>query len=63
MNQEVAVIHEDPFRRIVAFDADRKLADRFQPFLYLISNGVPLPGVQNRADNEVVGKRGDFAQV
>jgi len=63
VNQEVAVIHEDPFRGIVPFNANGKFAKGFQPFLDFIGYGMPLPGIQDRADDEVVRKGGDFAQV
>ena len=63
MHQEVAVIHQYPFRRIISFNADRQLPDLLQALLNLIANRVPLPRVRNGADDEVIRERGNLAEI
>lgn len=63
MDDEIAVIHENPLGGIIAFDARRQLAGRLQLFSDLVCDGVGLAGVGNRADDEEIGEGGDLAKV
>lgn len=63
MNHEVAVIDQDPFGGVVAFDAVGELARLLKLFLDFVRDGVGLAGIGNRADDEVVGERSDVAEI
>ncbi len=64
MDQEVAVIGEDPFGLVVALNADGQFAGLvFHLEVDFIADGLDLRGIVSGADDEVVGKRGDAAKV
>lgn len=63
VDDEVAVIDQNPFGALITLDADRPPAGFFHAFSNLIANCLPLPGIAGRADYKVVGERGDFAEV
>jgi hypothetical protein len=63
VNDEIAVIHENPFSGVVAFDAVRQLAGLFQLFFDLVGDRVRLSWIRGGADDEEIGKRSDFAEV
>ena len=54
MDQEIAVIHQDPFGVIVTFQTDRQFAYLLQPQLDLSTDRLMLPGVRPVADDEIV---------
>jgi hypothetical protein len=63
MHDEIAVVHQDPLSRIVAFHIGGKLAQLLELLSNLIRDGMSLPWVGNRADDEKVGKRSNFPQI
>ena len=64
MDQQVAVIGQDPLRLLVAFDADRQFARlAFQLQMDLVADGLNLALVAAGADDEVVGEGGDAGEV
>ena len=63
MNQEVAVVEQNPFRGVVTLYADRKLSHAFEEVADLVGNCLTLPLVCGSTDDEVVGKRCDFTQI
>ena len=63
MHQEIAVIGQNPFALGVAFDADGAVALQPQLPVDLIGDGLHLPLVVAGADDEIIGKGGDAAQV
>ncbi len=63
MHQKVAVVHQDPLRRLVSFNADRQLANLLKAFLNLIADGMPLPRVRNGADYEVIREGCNLAKI
>lgn len=46
MHNKVAVIHENPFGGIIAFDADRKLSGLLQLLFNFVANGVTVARVR-----------------
>lgn len=63
MDQEIAVIHQYPFGRVVSFNADGQLANFLETLLNVIADGVALTRVRNRADHEIIRKGSDLAKV
>ncbi len=63
MDQEVAVIHQDPIRLFVSFRADREFAKRFELAVNFVAYGLPLPGIAGGADHKEVSEGGDLSQV
>jgi hypothetical protein len=63
VNDEVAVVLENPLGVFVAFDADRKLALLLQFQVNFIADGLILPRAAAGTDQEVVGKSGDFLKI
>ena len=58
VHDEVAVVRQDPLRVLVAFHAQRQLAEALQLHIDLIGDGLNLPRVRPRADDEVIGEGG-----
>ena len=54
MDQEVAVIDEDPFALFIALKAGRMLALLFQPEADLVGDGLILADVRSRANDKVI---------
>lgn len=63
MDQEIAIVHQYPFRCVVSLNTDRQLADFLEAFLNLIGDGVALARIRNGTDNEVIRKRSDLAKI
>jgi hypothetical protein len=63
MNNEVAVVHQDPLGVLVSLDTDRQVAALLEPEMDLIGNGLVLPGVGAGTNYEMIGEAGDFTQV
>lgn len=63
MDQVAAVIHQHPFRIMVAFNAQGMLAKLLELHLDFIRDGLNLAGVGAAAYNEVIGERRNLAQV
>jgi len=63
VDQEVAVIEQDPFGRIIALYTDWKLAHVLEEFADLISYRLRLPLVCSGTDHEVVREGCDFTQI
>src|SRR5581483_2056318 len=59
MDQQVAVIGQDPLGLRVALHAERHLAMFFKIQPDLVGDRLDLTGVRSRTDYEIVGKRGD----
>jgi hypothetical protein len=60
---KISVIHQDPFRGIVALDADRQFTHLFQLFLNFVTYRMALARIRNSTEDEKVGERGDLAEV
>lgn len=56
MYDEIAIIHQNPFGGVVAFDADRKLAGLLQLFFDFVTDGVAVAGVGTRADYKIISE-------
>jgi hypothetical protein len=63
VNDEIRVVHQDPLGLLVAFEADGQFAALFQPLGDFVRNRLNLPRVRARADDKVIGERGDSAQI
>ena len=63
VDQKIAVIHEDPLSRMVAFDADGPFTLFLQLFFDLVRDGLSLAGIGNGADDEEIGKRSDWPEI
>ena len=62
MDQKVAVIAQDPFARVVAFDGVRQLAALLQLETDLIDNSLRLAGVRTCADYKIISEAGNPGQ-
>ena len=56
MNHEVNVVQQYPVGLVVALDVGRADSGLSESLLYLIRDGLNLPRVATRADNEVIGE-------
>ena len=64
MNQQVAIIREDPFGLVVAFDAEREFAALLLQFqAQFVGNGLNLALIRAGADHEVIRERGDSREI
>ena len=63
MDDEVAVVHQNPFGGIIAFHADRQFSRFLQLLSNFIGNRMALPCIGNGTDQEVIGERSDFSKV
>ena len=64
MNQQVAVIRQHPFALIVSFQTNRQFARLFfQPQSHLVGDGLNLPLVRARTDDEGIGERGNSPKI
>ena len=63
VDQVVAKVHEDPFGVGEPLDTNRILAAPLQLRADLFADGLNLARVGAGADDEEIGKRGDFAKV
>ena len=63
MDQEIAVIGQNPLGLVVAFDAERQFAGLFQSQPHFVGDGLHVARVGARADHEVIGESGDAGQV
>lgn len=63
MNEEVAVIEQDPFPGVVSFRADRQFAKFLELFADLVGDRLSLARIRRRADHEIVGERSNFAEI
>jgi hypothetical protein len=63
MDDEIAVVHENPFGVIVPLETNRPFAARFQALSDAVADRLNLALVRAAAENEVVGERGDLAKV
>lgn len=63
MDDEVSIVHQNPFGCVIAFHTDRQLSSFLQLLSNFIGNGMALPCIGNGADQEVVGKGSDFSKI
>ena len=64
MDQQIAVIGEDPLRLVVAFDTDREFAGLVLELeIDFVADGLHLALVAAGADYEVIGERGDAGEI
>lgn len=63
MDDEGAVVHQDPFGVLEAFDSDGAIALRLQLLFNLVGDGLILSRVAAVADDENVGDGGDAAEI
>jgi hypothetical protein len=56
VDDEIAVIHQYPLGSVVALKTDRQLAHFLELFPDLVGDGMRLPRICNRADDEEIGK-------
>jgi len=57
VNHEVDVIQKHPLGLVVPLDVGRSNSGLSESLLYLIRDGLNLPRVATRADDEVIGER------
>lgn len=63
MDQEIAIIEQNPFRCIVSFGADRQFAKFFELSADFIRDRLSLAWVRRRADHEVVREGRNLAEI
>ncbi len=63
MDEEIAIIHQDPIRLVVPFHADRKFAKYFELAVNFVAYGLTLPGVSGGTDNKEVSEGCDLPEV
>ena len=63
VDDKVAIIHQHPFGILMTFDVRRTFAGIGEALADLVADGLDLARIAAGADDEVVGKRGNLAQV
>jgi len=63
VDDHIAVVHQDPFGIVVAFHRNGQLPAQFHEAGYLITDGLILALVGSAANDEIVRKAGEGAQV
>ena len=63
MDDKVTIVHQNPFGRVIAFDAHGNFTDRFKLFSDLIRNGMALARIRHRADKKKIREGGDVAEI
>ena len=63
MDDEVAVIGQNPLGVVVAFDAVGAFAHLREFLADSIADCLDLPLIRAAADHEVISERGDFAEI
>jgi hypothetical protein len=63
VDDEVAVILEDPLGVIVPFDGNGRFAAFLHLQIDLVADGLILPAVIAGADQKVIGEAGDLSKV
>ena len=56
MNYKVDIIEQYPLRLVVTFHVRRPLPGAAESLLYLIRDGLNLPGVATRAHHKIIGE-------
>ena len=60
MENEVAVVHEDPLGAVVTFNTQWQFTGSFHPQMNLVTYGLILADVGAGTDNEVIGEAGNL---
>lgn len=63
MHQKIAVVRENPFGRRITFYAGRKFAVLFEFQTDLVADGLDLPRIGARTEDEIIGERGNSGKV
>ena len=63
MDQKIPEVHQYPIAFVIAFNTYRRVADGLQRFLDFIADRLTLARIRNRANDEIIGKRGDVAKI
>ncbi len=63
MDQEIAVVAQDPLALLIAFNAGRQLPPFLELNPDLVGNRLNLARVRARADYEVIGERSDPGEI
>jgi hypothetical protein len=63
VHQEIAVVAEDPLALLITLNAGRQLPVFLELYPDLVGNRLNLARVRARADDEVIGERGDPGEV
>jgi hypothetical protein len=61
VNDEVAVVHQDPFGVLVTLHTDRQITPLLQPEVNFVGDCLILADVGACTDDEMIGEAGDFA--
>jgi len=61
MDDEVAVVHQDPLGVLIPFHADRQIPAVLELEVNFVRNGLVLPDIRTGADDEIIGEGCDFA--
>ena len=56
VNDKIHVVQQDPLGLVVALDMRGLLPDRGELLVYLIGDGLELPGVATGTNNKIIGK-------
>ena len=63
MNDEAAVIEQDPFRGVVPFAMKKTAMRAIERFLDSVGDGLNLPLAESGADQKGAGKRAEAGEV
>jgi hypothetical protein len=63
VNDEIAIILEDPLGVFVSLDADRHLAAVLHLQVNFIADGLVLAGIVAGADQKIICKTGDLSKI
>jgi hypothetical protein len=63
VDNEIAVIHQDPLGVVISFDTDGQVAALLEPEMDFIGDRLILADVGAGTDDEMVGEAGDITQI
>src|SRR5438132_5624500 len=63
MKDEIAIVNQDPFRRLVAFDAGGACAAALQLLYNFIAVRLHLTLIRTRGDHKKISEAGNSAQI
>lgn len=63
MNQEIAIIHQDPFGGIVAFHTDGHFPGELELLVNFITHSMPLSRIRNRTDEKKISESSDRPEI
>ena len=63
MANQIAIILQNPLAVVIPFQADGNFASIFHLGIDLVADGLVLAGIGTGANQEIIGKTGDFSKI